>query len=370
MPNLLRQSTAQTIRFGPFLDDTDFKTAETGLTVAQADRQVSKDGGAFAQSNHTGNSTHDTDGWYSDDLDATDTNTLGILILQVVVTGALPVWHEYLIVPAVVYDTLVSGSDDLNCQVAGMDAGVVTAAAVATGAIDADAIAADAIGSSELATTAVNEIRDAILSDSTAFAGANIDAAVSTRAAASVLGALADAAAAGDPTATDTCVAYLKQIINTLEGSAGIPTFPAEAAPANAVSLAEVIRAIHVDVTGLNGDAMRGTDSASTHSAADVWTSGTRTLTAGTNLNDLSAAEVNAEVLDVLSTDTFAEPTGVPAATTTLATKIGYVYMALRNRLTITSTKKTYFDDSNTAEWEKDLSDDGTTYDESEGNAI
>ena len=32
----------------------------------------------------------------------------------------------------------------------------------------------------------------------------------------------------------------------------------------------------------------------STHSAADVWTAGTRTLTAGTNLNDLSAAEVNA----------------------------------------------------------------------------
>jgi len=41
-------------------------------------------------------------------------------------------------------------------------------------AIDAAAIAADAIGSSELATSAVNEIRDAILSDSTAFAGADI----------------------------------------------------------------------------------------------------------------------------------------------------------------------------------------------------
>lgn len=79
---------------------------------------------------------------------------------------------------------------------------------------------------------------------------------------ASVLGALADAAAAGDPTATDTVMQYVKQLVNVLVGTAGVATFPAEAAPANAVSLAEVIRAIHADVTGLNGDAMRGTDNA------------------------------------------------------------------------------------------------------------
>lgn len=87
-------------------------------------------------------------------------------------------------------------------------------------------------------------------------------------------------------------------------------------------------------------------------------------------LNNISAADVNAQVLDVLNTDTFAEPSGVPAATTTLATKIGYLYMALRNRVDVTSTKKTFYDDGGAAEWEKDLSDDGTTYSESEGNAI
>lgn len=87
-------------------------------------------------------------------------------------------------------------------------------------------------------------------------------------------------------------------------------------------------------------------------------------------LNNISAADVNAQVLDVLNTDTFAEPTGVPAATVTLATKIGFLYMALRNRIDITATKKTFYDDGDTAEWEKDLSDNGTTYSESEGNAI
>lgn len=87
-------------------------------------------------------------------------------------------------------------------------------------------------------------------------------------------------------------------------------------------------------------------------------------------LNDLSAAQINAEMVDVLSTDTFAEPTGVPSATTTLATKIGYLYMALRNRVDVTATKKTFYDDGGVAEFEKDLSDDGTTYSESEANAI
>lgn len=65
-----------------------------------------------------------------------------------------------------------------------------------------------------------------------------------------------------------------------------------------------------------------------------------------------------------------AEPTGVPAASASLITKIGYLYMALRNKVTVTATKKTFYDDSDAAEWEKDLSDDATTYTESEGNSV
>ena len=43
---------------------------------------------------------------------------------------------------------------------------------------------------------------------------------------------------------------------------------------------------------------MRGTNSASTHSAADVWIAGTRTLTANTNLNDPTADTIADAVLD------------------------------------------------------------------------
>jgi hypothetical protein len=69
---------------------------------------------------------------------------------------------------------------------------------------------------------------------------------------AAVGGALADAASDGDPTSADTAMQYLKQIINTLEGTAGIPAFPAAAAPTNDVSLAEVLRKIYdVSTTAL-----------------------------------------------------------------------------------------------------------------------
>lgn len=63
---------------------------------------------------------------------------------------------------------------DQATSAVGLAAASITAAKFAAGAIDAAAIAADAIGSSELAASAANKIRDAILSDATAFAGADI----------------------------------------------------------------------------------------------------------------------------------------------------------------------------------------------------
>lgn len=60
---------------------------------------------------------------------------------------------------------------------------------------------------------------------------------------ASVLGALADAAAAGDPTVADTLIQYVKQLVNLLAGTAGIGTMPAAADPANGVNLFEMLRA-------------------------------------------------------------------------------------------------------------------------------
>ncbi len=109
---------------------------------------------------------------------------------------------------------------------------------------------------------ATNKVQGVVLVDTTTT---NTDVRGTDNAAlASVLGALADAAAAGDPTSADTLMQYMKQIINTLEGTVGIPTYPASADPANDVSLAEAIRAIRDDVTAIAGAAMRGTDGVDT----------------------------------------------------------------------------------------------------------
>lgn len=107
---VLRQSTSQLIRFGPFLDSTDGVTSETGLTIAQADMQLSKDGATFAQKNASGNATHDTDGWYSTTLDTTDTATVGILKLQIVVAGSVPVWETFYVIEEAIYDDLYAAS--------------------------------------------------------------------------------------------------------------------------------------------------------------------------------------------------------------------------------------------------------------------
>lgn len=114
MAAFLRQSTAVDIALGPFVDATDGVTAETGLTIAQADVRLKKNNGNWAQKNNASSATHEEFGWYEAPLSATDTDTLGILMVAVSVSGALPLWREFLVIPAVVYDALVSGTDNLD----------------------------------------------------------------------------------------------------------------------------------------------------------------------------------------------------------------------------------------------------------------
>lgn len=104
----LKQSTAATIVLGPFVDATDGDTAETALTISQADVRLSKNAGAFAQVNESTSATHMEAGLYSKLLNTTDTNTLGNLTVAVKETGALRIKQDYAVVPANVYDSLFS----------------------------------------------------------------------------------------------------------------------------------------------------------------------------------------------------------------------------------------------------------------------
>jgi hypothetical protein len=112
---ILKQSTAVTILLGPFVDETDGKTAETGLTITSSDVQVWKQGGtSLAAKNDATSATHRGIGYYTVPLDATDTNTLGQFTVAVHESGALPVRHDFYVVPDHVYDGMIAGSDFLQ----------------------------------------------------------------------------------------------------------------------------------------------------------------------------------------------------------------------------------------------------------------
>ena len=85
-------------------------------------------------------------------------------------------------------------------------------------------------------------------------------------------------------------------------------------------------------------------------------------------LSTLTASQVNAEVVDALNVDTYAEPgQGAPAATATLAAKINYLFKAWRNRTTQTAAQYSlYNDDAVTIDQKRAVSDDAITFDRAE----
>lgn len=203
MPLLLKQSTAVVISFGPLLLNTDGTTLVTDRVGTGANQtentssgiRISKNGAAFIARSATATaSVYDAIGNYLVTLSTTDTNTLGILRMQFAVgTLFCPVWQDFLVVPANVYDSLVAGSDVLdvsavqilgtaistpatagvldvnlknianaavNTASAQLGVNAVQAGAVAwgSGAITAASIATDAIGANELSQAAADKV--------------------------------------------------------------------------------------------------------------------------------------------------------------------------------------------------------------------
>jgi hypothetical protein len=159
----LKQSTAVTIVLPRFVDSTDGNTAETALTISQADVRLSKNAGAFAQKAETSSCTHLENGFYSCALNTTDTNTLGLLTVGVAESGALSVERTYLVVPANWYDSNVLGTDLL-------DVSIVQANGSATPITN---FAASALGivtgtSDNTAFTATTTVMDSTITEATA----------------------------------------------------------------------------------------------------------------------------------------------------------------------------------------------------------
>jgi hypothetical protein len=117
---------------GPFLDETDGKTAETGLTIEDSHVRVSKAGGNFIDKNESSNSSHDEAGFYIVVLDTTDTNAVGELLIAAHISGALPVFVTFQVVEEVIYTALFAASADLITKVDAIDT-VVDSILVDTG---------------------------------------------------------------------------------------------------------------------------------------------------------------------------------------------------------------------------------------------
>lgn len=116
----LKQSTARTILIGPFIDDTDGKTAETGLasSLGSLDIDLYKGAATSVTTSITATTsdggvndiTHIANGYYSLELTAANLDTCGELKITVNIAGSLPVWHNFQVLEEAIYDALFAAS--------------------------------------------------------------------------------------------------------------------------------------------------------------------------------------------------------------------------------------------------------------------
>ena len=210
------------------------------------------------------------------------------------------------------------GAASVIGSVGSVGAGGITAASLAADSITAAKIAADAIGASQLATDAVNEIRDSIgrvITTGTAQAGAatTITLAAGESATSELLRGLQIVLTGGTGasqvrtiTAYDgtTKVATVDEAWQTTPDATSVYIILAQRAPATDTA-AKVQGVVLVDTTSVNTD-MRGTDVALTDKIGYSIAGTKTTLDA---LNDISAAQVNTEVGNVLDTAIPTTPT-------------------------------------------------------------
>jgi hypothetical protein len=307
MDGLLKQSIAHTFQMGPFIDDTDGKTAETGLTIAYTDVFLSKHGGAFAAKADTTNltGTGDTRGYYDCVLNTTDTGTLGTLKVCAHITGALPVWHTFQVVAALVWDSFF-GADRLQVDVEEIGAGIITAGAIADAAIDFATFAADCKTGSGLKANV-----ESITANAIAAAAINTGAITATKFAAGAIDAAAIADAAIDLATFAADVktgSALKANVETITAGA----ITAAAIATNAID-ADALAADAVDeiwdelvaghTTSLTFGKYLGGAPTGASLAADIIDVHTDVGTAITNIGDMHATDLPAvkAVVDTIS---------------------------------------------------------------------
>lgn len=315
-----QKNVAYRVTFAILDADGDLVTGATGL-----DSEVSKDGDTFTDCTNEATEIATSSGIYYLDLTSTEMNADTVaIIVKTSSSGAktttivmYPEEAGDIRVNVTAYGgtagTFSGGRPEVNTTHAAgtaWNSGAIGASTLASDTITAAKIATDAIGAAELATDAVTEIVDAVW-----------------------------AAAARTLTALDEDNTTL-DLDATIRSALGMASADLDT---QLSTIDTVVDAVLVDT-------------------------GTTLPAQIAALNNLSAAQVNAEVVDALNTDTYAEPgQGAPAATASLAAKIGYLYKGWRNRITQTDTQYSlYADDGTTVDQKATVIDNGATFDRGE----
>ena len=205
MGYLLQQSsTAHPLLF-LLISSTDHITGKTGATPTVT---LSKDGATFATP--SGAVSELANGWYKVAGNATDTATLGSLLLHATATGSDPVDDEYRVVAFNPDDAIRLGLSSLPNVAAGTTGGVPTATN-ASGQVTASSVAGNVTGSvGNLASGAQTDVESALTTQGYTTGRAakldDLDAAVSTRLAGSAYTAPNNAGIASVLSDTDELV--------------------------------------------------------------------------------------------------------------------------------------------------------------------
>ena len=131
----VKQSQPATLMLGPFIDEADGKTPLTGLSISASDVQIHKaSASGFTAATGTSHG-HVANGYYKFTLAIADLNQCGPLTIAVNKSGALPVWHETMVLTGNAYDSIVLGTDYLVTFVNEIDTDGIQGGSLEDGAI-------------------------------------------------------------------------------------------------------------------------------------------------------------------------------------------------------------------------------------------
>jgi hypothetical protein len=369
---LAKQSTAKTVIVGPILDSTGAEYASAVI----GDLSISKNGGTLTAMASAATLTYIANGMYTLVFTTGNLDTLGTAEVSCNKATYQMRQKELSVVPATVYDAIMTNAVNSTGGLTGAT-GTITGL---SGVIATSTNITAATGITLAAVTHTGAVIPTVTTTATATAVTTVNglAAGVITATSIAADAITDAKVAADVT-----IASVTGSVGSVAGAVASVTAVSTGAITSGSFASNAITAASINAAALNGKGdwnigKTGYALTATTGLGNQTANITGTITTTTNLTnaptsgDLTATmktSVNAEVLDVLSTDTFAELGAVPSATSSLKDKLTYMFMWFRNKSTQTSTTRLLRNDADNATVATEtVSDDGTTYTKGEAS--